>query len=87
MFTFTADHYDVIERNIRHGEVIEKYPDCYMIVMNGHVENEAIHGDIVAVLTKDEYVALIKPRNLAPRFGIWKGSALIEEDVNNLIVL
>jgi hypothetical protein len=31
--SISADHYDVIEKNIRHGEVIEKYPDRYVILM------------------------------------------------------
>jgi hypothetical protein len=68
---------------VKHGDAIEKYPDRYMIVTNGHVEDREIHGDILALLTKEEYAALDKPKSLTPKFGFWLGAALMEEEVNN----
>jgi hypothetical protein len=83
MFSFADGTHTVIERNARHGDMMEKYPDSYMIVRNGHLENETIHGDVIAILTQKEYESLDRPRNLAPKFTVWKGTALIEEEVNN----
>jgi hypothetical protein len=83
MFSFNEDHYDAIEKNISHGEAIEKYPDSYMVVMNGHLEDKKVHGDIVALLTWDEYIALEKPNNIVPKFGFWVGNAMMEWEVYN----
>jgi hypothetical protein len=85
MFLFTEDHYDAIEKNITHGEAIEKYPDSYMIVMNGHLEDREVHGDIVALLTRDEYVALEKPNNIVPKFGFWVGNTMMMAEAYNRV--
>jgi hypothetical protein len=49
------------------------------------LEDKLIHGDIVAILTKEEYTALDKPKNLAPKFGFWVGNAMMMEEAYNRI--
>ena len=83
MLSFAANSYEIVERNVRLGDMVEKYPNNYIVVINGHVENEEIHGDVVAILSKEEYDSLDKPTNLTPKFTIWKGTALRLEEVNN----
>ena len=87
MFSFTADSFTIIEKNAKHGDMIVKYPDNYMIIMNGHIEDEEIHGDVVQVLTAKEYNTLEKPKNIAPKFGVWVGKTLELESMENRLGL
>jgi hypothetical protein len=83
MFSFHANDYDILDAEIAFDEAQEKYPDNYMIVMNGHVLNKRLHGDIVAILTKDEYDALAMPKSIAPRFGVLEGVSILRGKVDN----
>ena len=83
MFSFNEQNYKTIETNVKYDDMVEKYPDSYMIAMNGHLINEEIHGDIVAILSATDYHSLNKPKNIVPRFSIWKGIAVRTEEVHN----
>ena len=76
MFSFTDPNPTILEHNIRWGEAEEKYPDKFIIVINPHFENAELHGDIVAILTPDEYRTLDFPEPLAPKYNVWKGLKL-----------
>ena len=83
MFSFFEKDYSVIENNVMLEDMQEKYTDKYMITTNGHVENERIHFDIIAILTPEEYDALEMPKSIAPKFGILEGLSVMLERINN----
>jgi hypothetical protein len=73
MFSFTEKEYTPIHVNISADEALSKYPDKYILTTNGHVENERIHGDVLAVFTAEEYRALVRPSDFSARFSVWVG--------------
>jgi hypothetical protein len=81
MFSFTDPNPTILEHNIDWGEAQNKYHDSYMIVINSHLEGSRLHGDIVAILTPEEYFALNKPNPLVPKYEAWIGVALQTERI------
>ena len=73
MFKFADPNPPVLESNITWGEAEEKYPDKFMIVINMHIDNTELHGDIIAILTPMEYSELDFPEPMAPKYDVWKG--------------
>ncbi len=76
---FSGSNQLTLEKNIEMGEAAEKYFDKYMVVKNAHLENSYLHGDIIAVLSSDEYSKLEKPKEMFPTYEIWEGTAVIGE--------
>ena len=84
MFSFFENDYSVIENNVMFEDMQIKYADKYMIIKNGHVENKRIHGDIIAILTPEEYEVLEVPKSIAPKFAVWEGYSIMIERITNL---
>ena len=84
MFSFGRDNYTIIESNVVYEEMQEKYPDRIMVVINTCVRNMRLCGDIIALLTEEEFSLVEQPESIAPRFGIWLGDMLEEERAANL---
>ena len=66
----------VYESGVEIDAMEAKYHDKYMIVINGRSENGRILGDIVAILTPDEYHTLKKPKPMLPKYRVWEGNSL-----------
>ena len=81
MSIFFNSNPQILVQNIDWGEAQEKYYDKYMIVINSHLEGTRLHGDIIAILTPEEYFALKKPDPLAPKYEAWIGAALQNERI------
>jgi len=84
MFTFDQDSYQVIEQGVIYEEMQRKYPNKLMVVINAHVNNMRLCGDIIALLSEEEFSKVKVPKNIAPKFGIWRGDILEEERAANL---
>ena len=77
MFSFTAERYDILDGSIMYEVAQSKYPNKIMIVQNVHVKDKRIYGDIIAIMSVDEYEILRKPKKISLRFGIWEGDDLM----------
>ena len=84
MFSFDDPNPTILERNIRWGDAEKKYRDKFMIVINAHVKETYLHGDIVAILTPEEYSGLDFPESMAPKYDVWKGLKLKMEGLGAL---
>ena len=84
MFSFSDTNPPILERNIRWGEAEEKYRDKFMIVINSHVKDTYLYGDIIAILTPEEYIQLDFPEPAMPKYGVWKGLTLKMEGLGAL---
>lgn len=78
---FTDSNPQIIEENIELGEAMELYPDRFMIATNFRPESADIRGDIIAVLSPDEYLSLEKPDPMAPKYNVWVGTLLKSERI------
>ena len=80
MFAFDKP-YEIIEKNILIDDLREKYPDNIMITINGHIEEERRHGDVIAILTEEEYTKLRKnfPVNYSSKFATIKGINILRD--------
>jgi len=88
MFSFFDTIHNIIEKNIIYEVAQKKYHNKIMIVINGHVENRRIRGDIIAILTPEEFDELDKPDDIAPRFSIWEGDSIrIERLVSSVGII
>jgi len=65
MFSFTAERYDVLDNGIMYEDAQSKYPNKIMIVQNVPVKHKRIYGNIIAIMSVDEYEILSKPKNIA----------------------
>ena len=81
MSIFSISNPQILEHNIDWGVAQEKYYDKYMIVINSHLEGTRLHGDIIAILTPEEYLALSKPEPMTPTYEAWIGVALQNERI------
>jgi hypothetical protein len=81
MSIFTDPNPEIIEENIELGDAMELYPDRFMIATNFRTGSPGIRGDIIAVLSPDEYLSLEKPNPMAPKFNVWVGTLLKRERV------
>ena len=77
MFSFDDPSPQILEHNIDWGEAQEKYPHSYMIVINRHLIGTKLHGDIIGILTPEEYDFLEKPVPFLPKYCIWEGVAVM----------
>jgi len=84
MFSFTESKPSILEHNIIWGDAEEKYPDKFMIVINTRFEESELRGDVIAILTPEEYSELDFPEPLAPKFNVWKGIKLKMEGLGVL---
>ena len=84
MFSFSNPNPAILENNIRWGEAEEKYRDKFMIVINPHLEDTYLYGDIIAILTPEEYSELDFPEPMAPKYNVWKGIKLKMEGLGAL---
>jgi len=84
MFSFTNPDPPILERNIIWGDAEEKYPDKFMIVINARFVDSELYGDIIAMLTPEEYSELDFPEPMAPKFNVWKGMKLKMEGLGVL---
>jgi len=85
MFSFTKKSYEILEKNVYLDNMRRKYPDNYMIVTNGHADSGYRQGNIIAILTEDEYRQLTLPENLAPRFSILRGVNILQKERENYL--
>ncbi|MCL1997971.1 MAG: hypothetical protein FWG65_04305 [Turicibacter sp.] len=77
MFTFKSDYdYEILERDVIFDEMIQKYHDKYMIVLIRPQKNNRSCGNIVAILTPDEYYNLEWPNPVPNKYVVWKGFSL-----------
>jgi hypothetical protein len=76
MSSFKADSCSVIEQGANYDEMVGKYPDSYIVVRNGHMKDGETYGDVVAILTQEEYNPSDIPRNFVPRFTVWEGNSI-----------
>jgi hypothetical protein len=83
-FSFDKESYTPIEERVRYSDMKTKYPDRLMVVMNTRVIDGCIYGDVVELLTPEQFKRLDKPMSFAPRFRIWAGSVLEEEKAANM---
>jgi len=83
MFSFDQESYSIIEQGVIYEDMQEKYPNKLMIVINTHVSNMRLCGDIIALLTEEEFSKVKMPESIAPKFGIWRGDILEEERASN----
>ena len=81
MSIFLNSNPQILERNMDWAEAQEKYYDKYMIIINAHLEGTRLHGDIIAILTPEEYFALSKPEPMVPKYEAWIGEALQNERI------
>ena len=79
MFSFSDPNPKIIEHKVNMGEMQKKHHDKYIITINHYLENFESHGDVVAILTPEEYRMLDKPKPMAPKYGVWKGVSLALE--------
>ena len=82
MFSFMSNNHKILVSGIQLERAREEYPDKCIVVTNACVKNERVFADIVAILSKEEYDAIEKPKSIAPKFSVWKGIALQLEEVN-----
>ncbi|MCL1998835.1 MAG: hypothetical protein FWG65_08715 [Turicibacter sp.] len=75
MFSFDGEH-EVLERDVIIEDMEQKYHDKYMIVINGHGRDCRLRGDIIAILTPEEYSKLEKPKPMLPKYSVWEGFSL-----------
>ena len=85
MFSFDEKDYRVIEANIKYKLIEEKYKDKYIIIMNGHLENGHLYGDVVGLLTETEYGQMHFPLDVSERFTILKGNIVRKKEVENYL--
>jgi hypothetical protein len=75
MFTFGDANPVVYERDVVLDAMEVKYRDKYMIATNINSEGMQLRGDIVAILSSDEYSELRKtgPERLTPKYMVLEG--------------
>jgi len=83
VFSFFEDNYTILEANVAFDDAQERYPDSYMVTINGHVKDKRIHGDIIAILSQDEYNTLVIPQSIAPKFSVLEGLNVVRGKVGN----
>ncbi|MCL1999237.1 MAG: hypothetical protein FWG65_10770 [Turicibacter sp.] len=83
MFKFD-DNYTILEHDVMEYEMQQKYPNKYMIVTNCYRKDYHDYGDIIAILTSQEYylLGLELSEPMMPKYHVWKGLALV---VNNML--
>jgi len=67
---------DILVHKIKWGDAEKKYPDKYLIATNTYVEDGDLYGDIIGILTPEEYCALKRPKPMAPKYYLWEGLEL-----------
>ncbi|MCL1996453.1 MAG: hypothetical protein FWG63_09630 [Defluviitaleaceae bacterium] len=75
MFSFDGEH-KILEHNVIIEDMEDKYHDKYMIAINRYGGDTRIRGDVVAILTPDEYFSLEKPKPMPSKYSVWKGLSL-----------
>ncbi|MCL2017133.1 MAG: hypothetical protein FWG68_12895 [Defluviitaleaceae bacterium] len=75
MFNFDSEH-EILEHDVIIDDMMQEYHDKYLIIINGHSENSRIKGDIVAILTPQEYYDL--PRPIPQKYSVGEGLSLID---------
>jgi len=75
MFSFNGEH-EILEHDVIVEDMEDKYHDKYMIVISRPSDDSRFHGDVVAILTPDEYFELKKPKPTPPKYSVWKGLSL-----------
>ena len=85
MFSFEEKDYAIIEANIKYKAIEEKYNDKYIIIMNGHLENGHLYGDVVGLLTEAEYGQIQFPTDVSERFTILKGDIVRQKEVEHYL--
>ena len=81
MFSFKEPEYKILEKDVAKSDIISKYKDNYLIVKNAHNVNGRIYGDVLAILTREEFEELDLGECEAPKFYIWEG-IIIRNEVN-----
>ena len=87
MFAFDKKPYEIIEKDAIIHDIRRVYPDKVMIVLNSHVKNKQRCGDIVAILTTEEYAQLRRnlPENYSSVFSTIKGINILTEEKENYL--
>jgi Golgi nucleoside diphosphatase len=87
MFSFDKQPYEIIEKNVLIDDIRRKYPDNIMITINGCVKDRKRHGDVVAILTAEEYLLLREdlPNDYSMRFSTIKGINILNEEKENYL--
>ena len=76
MYSFSTATAEVLERDVNIEAMEEKYPDKYMLVINSHLVDGRIFGDIVAFLKSEEYRELKKEKAIPSDYSVWEGDSL-----------
>ena len=79
MFSFKNIEYPVLITNISETEAINQYSENYLIVKNSYNNRGEIYGDIIAILTREEFADLDLKDCKAPKFYIWEGRIIEDE--------
>ena len=75
MFSFDGEH-EILEKDVIIQEMEMKYHDKYLIITNAYSKDARIRGDVIAILTPEEYRKLEKPKPMLPKYGVGEGFSL-----------
>jgi hypothetical protein len=77
MFTFDNPNPAILERNMDFNEIETIYPDKYVIAINARHIDSITYGDIIAILSPEQYRNLDKPNKSFPTYTVMQGINLI----------
>jgi hypothetical protein len=66
----------ILESKVKLCDAEKTHHDKYVIATNAHVENAELYGDIIAILTPEEYANLKKPNPMTPKYVVMEGLSL-----------
>ena len=76
MYLFSTETSEVLEQDVSIEAMEEKYHDKDMLVINSHLVDGRIFGDIVALLKPEEYRELKKENVIPSDYSVWEGDSL-----------
>jgi len=81
MFSFEKKNHNVLIKNIAKSDVTSKHSGNYIIAKDVYNDGGKFYGDVLAILTKEEFEKLDLRECKAPKFYIWEG-VTIRDEVN-----
>jgi hypothetical protein len=77
MFSFDNPNPQILERGVNYNDIEATYNDKYVIAINARHIDSATYGDIIAILTPEEYRNLGKPNKSYPTYTVMQGYKLM----------
>ena len=73
MFSFDNPNPSILEHNVNYNDIEAIYTDKYVIAINPHTIDGNTFGDIIAILTPEQYRILGKPKKSFPIYTVLEG--------------